>query len=104
MKTEATRDSVLNHPAFRPLNQRRRRFAWTIALLMTALYGGFILLIAFDPGVLGMRLDSGEPTTLGVPAGIGLIVLAFILTGIYVHKANTDFDAASARILEECEQ
>ena len=62
-----------------------------------AVYFSFILVIAFAPEVLGRPLGSSS-ITLGIPVGIGIIVLAFALTGWYVHRANARFDILSEAI------
>jgi uncharacterized membrane protein (DUF485 family) len=31
---------------------------------------------------------------------VGVILAAFVLTGLYVRRANTDFDVTTQRILE----
>jgi len=39
--------------------------------------------------------------TLGIPVGFGVIVFTIIITGIYVRRANTEFDALTEEIIEE---
>jgi len=46
-----------------------------------------------------MRLGTGV-TTIGIPIGLFVIVSAFVLTGIYVNKANSKYDALIRRIVE----
>jgi uncharacterized membrane protein (DUF485 family) len=46
----------------------------------------------------------GEFITIGFPLGVGLILLAFALTGIYVRKANSDFDELNQQIRDEVKQ
>ncbi len=36
---------------------------------------------------------------IGVPIGMGVIVFTIVITGIYVRRANTEFDALTAEIL-----
>ena len=36
--------------------------------------------------------------------GVGLIVSAFVLTGIYVRRANGEFDRLNQEILKEAQQ
>ena len=88
-------------PAFHTLVGRRGRFVWSLSLLMVVLYFGFILLVAFAPELLGRPLADGWVTTIGIPLGVLLIVVSFVLTGIYVRRANREFDAAVARLIEE---
>ena len=91
---------VTNDPRFRQLVARRSRFAWTLAVVMLAIYYGFILIIAFAPALLGIPLAPGAVTTVGIPVGVLIIVAAFVLTGIYVRRANSEFDALNQQIVE----
>ncbi len=85
---------------FRRLINRRRRLSLSLTLIMLAVYYAFILLIAFSPEILGTPL-GGSIISLGIPVGIGIIIIAFALMGIYVHRANTEFDALVEDIRNE---
>jgi uncharacterized membrane protein (DUF485 family) len=91
---------VRSHPKFVELIERRSRYAWTLSFIMLAIYYGFILVVAFAPGLLGVPLSAGAVTTVGIPVGILIIIAAFILTGLYVRRANSEFDALNQEILE----
>lgn len=95
---------VQQNENFQTLVRKRSRFALTLAAIMLSLYMAFILLIAFAPGVLGTPLAPGAVTTLGIPVGLGLILIAIALTGLYVYRANGEFDRLNARVLEEIEK
>ncbi len=95
---------IEENPRFRELVQKRSRFAWLLSLITLTLYVGFILLIAFDPQWLGTPLSAGSTITRGIPIGVGLIVISFVLTGIYVYRANGEFDRLNAEILREVKQ
>jgi uncharacterized membrane protein (DUF485 family) len=92
---------IRSHPKFRELVESRGRFALRLSILMLAIYYGFILLVAFAPGVLGIPIFG--VITLGIPVGILIIIAAFALTGVYVAKANTEFDELNQEILEGTE-
>lgn len=92
---------VVNNPRFRELVQKRSRFAWLLSGITLVLYVAFILLIAFDPQWLGTPLYEGVTITRGIPVGVGLIVISFVLTGIYVIRANSEFDRLTADIIRE---
>jgi uncharacterized membrane protein (DUF485 family) len=92
--------AIKDNPRFRALVEERGRFATTLSIVMLAIYLGFILVIAFVPGLFGLQLGAGV-TTLGIPIGVAVILSAFVLTGIYVWKANTTFDSLNRQILEE---
>ncbi len=92
---------VVNNPRFRELVQKRSRFAWLLSGITLVLYVAFILLIAFDPQWLGTPLYEGATITRGIPVGVGLIIISFVLTGIYVIRANSEFDRLTADIIRE---
>lgn len=91
---------VRNDPRFAELVAKRGKYAWTLSIVMLAIYYGFILVIAFAPAVLGTPMAPGAVTTIGIPVGILIIVAAFALTGLYVRRANAEFDALNRQILE----
>jgi uncharacterized membrane protein (DUF485 family) len=79
------------------------RGKWTIAIILTFLlfvvYYGFILLVAADKPFLAQKV--GEYTTIGIPIGVGVIVAAWVLTGIYVSWANRVQDTEVSRLVDE---
>lgn len=89
---------IKNDPDYIQLTRERSKFAWTLTIVMLVIYFGFVLTIAFDPSLLGTPLSEGFVTTVGIPIGIGVILSAFILTGIYVRRANGEFDELTAKI------
>lgn len=86
-------------PDFQKLVHTRTRFSLILTVLTLLVYFGFILLIAFAPGWLGQSLAGGV-TTIGIPLGVGVIVAAFVLTGLYVARANSAYDALTQQLLE----
>ena len=93
-----------SNPRFKELVAKRERFAWLLSLIMLGLYAAFILLIAFAPQVLGTKISPDSSVTWGIPLGVGLIVSAFVLTGIYVRRANGEFDRLNQEVLKEIQQ
>ncbi|MBK1719356.1 DUF485 domain-containing protein [Thiocystis violacea] len=96
-----TVDAIKAHPRYQELVCSRKCFAWNLTVLMLAIYYGFILVIAFAPKLLGTPISDGAVTTIGMPVGVVIIVSAFILTGLYVAKANSKFDALTKMIRED---
>lgn len=96
-------ERVRNNPKFKQLVEKRSRFAWTLAAIMLAIYYCFILTIAFVPEILGTPLAEGSVTSIGIPVGVVIIISAFILTGIYVYRANSEFDDLNNEIIAEAE-
>lgn len=104
MNNENVYRQIYANPRFKELVARRGRFAWLLSLVMLAAYFAFILVIAFDPKVLGIPLGLDTVTTWGIPAGLGLIFLAIALTGVYVQRANGEFDRITQEILDEAQK
>jgi len=98
MNTDFT-ERVKDDPQFNALVSRRSRFAWTLSAAMLIIYFGFIFIIAFAPKLLAVPIGGGV-MTLGIPVGLFVIVSAFVLTGIYVRRANSEFDTLTRQIIE----
>ena len=103
MDGQAHRDRMLaiaEDPRYVALVRERSRFAWTLTAIMLVIFFGYILLIAFAPELLARPIGGGT-TTLGIPIGIGVIVSGIVLTAVYVHRANSRFDAMTDEIVRE---
>jgi uncharacterized membrane protein (DUF485 family) len=81
---------ILNSEEFKSLVRKRIVVSSTLTVIMLVLYFGFILSIAFYRELLSYKI--AEHLTLGLPIGIGLILFAWLLTGIYIRWANRSYD------------
>ena len=88
------------NPKYLELRKKRNRIGWFLATLMMVVYYGYIALIAFDKEFLARPIGNGV-TTIGIPIGIGVIVFTIVITGIYVRRANSEFDRLTAEIMKE---
>lgn len=93
-------EQIKKNPKYAELVSKRSRFARLLTFLMLVIYFGFVLLVAFNKQLLATPIGTGV-TTIGIPLGVFVIVAAFLLTGIYVRRANGEFDADTRAILEE---
>jgi uncharacterized membrane protein (DUF485 family) len=87
----------MSEPGHRSLEQvsaARWRIAVALTVAMMAVYFGFILLVAFGKDLLGTLVSPG--LSLGMLLGALVIVVAWLLTWIYVRWANSHYDAAVA--------
>jgi uncharacterized membrane protein (DUF485 family) len=91
--------AMLDSPDFKALVTRRWRVSMTLTAVLFVIYYGYILLIAVDKPFLARRV--GEVTTLGIPVGIAVIVLAWALTAGYVVWANRVHDAEVRRLRDQ---
>ena len=93
--------TIQQHPTFRQLASERTRLGVGMSIVMAASYFAYILTIAFWPRLLGYPLWNGTVITWGVLIGVGLIALGFLLTAVYVRRANSRFDSLSQLLLED---
>lgn len=99
MEEDPTR-RIESNPKYQALVSKRSKFGWTLTLLMMVVYYGYILLIAFDKELLARKIGNGV-TTWGIPIGLFVIVFTVLITGIYVWRANREFDDLTAEIRKE---
>ena len=84
-------NEVVDDPRYQQLVRRRGRFTLILTIIMLVAYFGYVALVAFDKPFLARPIGGGV-TSLGIPVGVGLILLAILLTGLYVRRANKDYD------------
>lgn len=92
---------IRNHPKFAELVARRSRFATVLSLVVLAVFYGFVLIVAFDPALIGQRVAEGSSLTVGVAGGLFIFVSFWVLTALYVRRANTEFDALTQEIVRD---
>lgn len=95
-----TVERIKNNPRYQELVSKRSKFAWTLSIVMLVVYYAFIMVIAFSPATLGAKTGAGV-MTIGIPVGIAIIFISFILAGIYVNRANGEFDAMTQEVKDE---
>ncbi|NFV79230.1 DUF485 domain-containing protein [Magnetospirillum aberrantis] len=98
--SKLTYERIRANPKFKELVTKRTRMSWLFAAVVLGAYYGFVSLVAFAPQVLHMPLSSGR-TTWGVVLGFGIVVLSWVLTALYVRRANTQLDTLNNEILRE---
>jgi uncharacterized membrane protein (DUF485 family) len=93
-------EAIEKNPKYQQLVSERRSLGLWLTAAMCVIYYGFILLVAFAPGFLGTPLAGGV-TTIGIPLGLLVILSAFVLTGVYVRRANSTYDDLTQEIVRE---
>jgi len=103
MKKEMV-EQIRENPHYQELIAKRTGFSIKLSIAMLTVYCIFILTIAFYPELLGTPLADGSVTTVGIPVGMGVILFAFILTGIYTKRANGEFDDLSNNVKQSLKE
>lgn len=93
-------ERIQRNPKYQQLKNTRSRYGWTLTILMLVVYYGYIGLIAFDKEFLARPLGAGV-TTIGIPIGMAVIVFSVVITGLYVRRANGEFDRLTREIIED---
>ena len=88
------------HPKYQELKRKRNGLGWLLTVMMLFVYYGFIGLIAFDKEFLAKPIGAGV-TSLGITIAFGVIVFTSAITGLYVRRANGEYDRLTADILKD---
>ncbi|QIC80183.1 DUF485 domain-containing protein [Acinetobacter indicus] len=99
---EAQVDRILHNPKFKEMVAKKRNLSWTLTAIMLIVYVGFMLLVGYNKEFL-LSSISGGVTTWGIPLGLGIIVLSFILCAVYSYIANNKLDQLNEETMREVE-
>lgn len=98
--TDAARDAsrlrILDDPDFRELARRKNRISLVLTLVTMLSFYGFVWLLGWQGDWLAQSFSGS--INRGIPLGIGVIILSWILTGLYVRWANSEYDALVERV------
>ena len=90
---------IRSNPRFAELVARRTRFAVTLSAIVLVIFYGFVMMVAFAPDLVAMRLFEGSNLTVGIALGLLQFVLFWVLTLVYVRRANGEFDDLNKEIV-----
>jgi uncharacterized membrane protein (DUF485 family) len=91
---------IRSNPKFAEMVGKRTRFAIILSLVVLVPYYTFMMITAFHPGLLALPTGEGV-MTVGWPIAALMIFGAWLTTGIYIRRANGEFDALNEEILRE---
>ena len=88
---------------YQKLVKTRSSYGWLLTALMMIVYYGFILLVAFGKDFMSQRIGDGV-ITYAMPIGLFVLVFTVVITGVYVRRANTEFDELNEAVRKEVQQ
>ena len=97
-------EKIKANPDYHKLVAKKTSYSIKLSVAILVVYFTFILTIAFNPSALAVPLYEGSVTSIGIPIGIAIIIFAFVLTGLYTHKANTEFDDLNNKIKQSLKE
>lgn len=95
-------ERILQNPKFKEMVSKKSTLSWTLTAIMLFVYVGFMLLVGYNKEFL-LSSISGGVTTWGIPLGLGIIVLSFLLCGVYSYIANNKLDKLNEEAIREVE-
>lgn len=95
-------ERILQNPKFKEMVRQKSKLSWTLTSIMLFVYVGFMLLVGYNKEFL-LSSISGGVTTWGIPLGLGIILLSFILCGVYSYIANNKLDQLNEDAMREVE-
>jgi uncharacterized membrane protein (DUF485 family) len=96
-----TAHEIASSEAFQHLVSLRWRVSLVLITLLFVGYYGYILLVATNKEFVSQKI--GEVTTLAIPLGVAVIVVAWVLTAFYVAWANKSYDPEVERLKGQLE-
>ncbi|MFC6053349.1 hypothetical protein A6M14_12070 [Acinetobacter sp. Ac_877] len=95
-------ERILQNPKFKEMVSKKSTLSWTLTAIMLFVYVGFMLLVGYNKEFL-LSSISGGVTTWGMPLGLSIIVLSFLLCGVYSYIANNKLDKLNEDAIREVE-
>lgn len=86
-------------PEFRELVKKRRGFVIPATVFFLGWYTAFILLAGYAPGFMGESIYQG--VTVGYALALTQFLMVWILGGLYLRRADRDFDPLARRAAEK---
>lgn len=90
--TKISLESIAARSSFKRLCSARNRLGTALAISMATIYFAFISTVAFSPATLAQPIFERSSISIGIVAGVGIMVAGFLLTAIYVIYASRRLD------------
>jgi uncharacterized membrane protein (DUF485 family) len=94
---QMTARRIENDPNYQKLVSERKSLGWTLTIITLVMYYGFLALGAFFPTVFVVPVLGS--ITLGIVLGVAIILASILLTGIYIVRANGEYDDLTRAIV-----
>ena len=101
MSQESIQAKIRANPKFAEMVGKRTRFAVLLSLIVLVPYYTYMAMVSLQPQVFATKIGEGSVITIGWPVAALIVVVGWLLTGVYVSRANGEFDRLNEEILKE---
>ncbi len=101
MSETSIQAKIRNNPKFAEMVGKRTRFAVILSLVVLIPYYAFMYLVSMQPQVFAAKIGEGSVITIGWPIAAVIVIVGWLLTGVYVSRANGEFDRLTEEVLKE---
>ena len=101
MSQNSIQSKIRSNPKFAELVGKRTRFAIILSLVVLVPYYTFMFLVSTQPQLFAAKIAEGGVITIGWPIAALIVICGWLLTGVYVSRANGEFDEITAEVLKE---
>lgn len=101
MSNNTIQTRIRANPKFAEMVGKRTRLAILLSFFVLVPYYTFMLLTSLKPGLFTATISDTSVITIGWPIAALIVVGGWLTTGIYVSRANGEFDSLNEEILKE---
>ena len=101
MSDKTLYDKIRKNPKFAQLCRERGRFSLILSLIVLVPYYAFMMTVAYNPKFFADHFGDSTIMTIGWPIGAVIIVGSWLLTWIYIRRANGAFEDLNEEIIAE---
>ncbi|MBP6562080.1 MAG: DUF485 domain-containing protein [Neisseriaceae bacterium] len=91
---------VMAHPEFQAMAREKSMLGWSLTAIMVAIYAIYILYIGASPATFAQTVGNST-VTVGIYAGLLVILFAIGITGLYVQRANGVYEEITQKVVKE---
>ena len=104
MSQNSIQARIRSNPKFAELVGKRTRFAIILSLVVLVPYYTYMLLVSLKPQLFAAKIAADSVITIGWPIAALIVVVGWLLTGVYVSRANGEFDSLTEEVLKEAQK
>lgn len=91
--------SIIKDIQFQRMVRSRNHFALWLSVSVLVIYFIFIGIACFYPQILAQTFEN-QDITVGMPVAALVIIISWLITGVYIYVTNQHFDKVKAQLKE----